>query len=282
MEQQITDGDGIDHQPVGTHDIYLIETEAEDDVDDEIEAEETQRQPKEMAAAALPDATEEEEKDHPFHNIAPRPTVMNDDGPFHEDILQQMILVELYGFTEDILYKTPKSWCGDIRPLFKLSLSHRLSGVGDNSLLAVLDLLRPPLLCQERVYADHNLQRVGMADGTVCGDSEYRGNGGTVNLHRVAHLGEECRTLLHRGFLPVLDAPDLMRLLIIIPFPVGEAPEDSGGEDNGEDKIGGAPEALAVDEEVGQEDLDAVAEADARSDEEEEDGLPFRKRVFRL
>ena len=88
---EVADGNGQDEEPVGSHDEHFVEAEAQADVEHHVEGEEREGEPQESAAAATPDADEEERGEDGLDDVADGPSIVHDDGPRAQCVLQQVV-----------------------------------------------------------------------------------------------------------------------------------------------------------------------------------------------
>ena len=89
---------------MGRHNIYLVDTKTESNVQHHIESKLRQNEPQEARTASCPYSKDEEECDDTLYHIVDGISVIYYYGARSHNITQQIILMYLYRFAKKILY----------------------------------------------------------------------------------------------------------------------------------------------------------------------------------
>ena len=172
------------------HDIYLVEAEAESDMQQHVETEIRHHQPKIPALSASPDAGYEQQHDDRLYDIIKGISVVDEHRAVAQFILQHVILMQLDRFAHQVLYDRQGSGTGGIGPVHEFTFHDRctllrsyfLSGFIACQLLCLLYAVVLGFL--GNFFRRNDLQT--SLDGIFC--------------QRILYLFELCHTLLS-GFL---------------------------------------------------------------------------------
>ena len=257
--KQTADDDGKDEEPMRAHDVDLVQSEAQHQVDERVEAEKRQRQPHEPGATACPYARKEQPDDDGFYAVVQRRTVGDDGGTAPQHVAEQVVGMEHERFAKPVLDDGGQAGRRNVGPLRKLALGDGLSlpltaveSVGGSLPSVFLPLRQLP-------QGGHDGDRIAQPGG-------------------VAKLCEEPLPalfgLLPAGFLAGLET----WFLEVVPLPTGRAPQQQRGQEHGGQQVGRAEQTPPVGEEGGQKHLYAVVERDAGRQKEQHDGLQAGQR----
>jgi len=127
LAQQVGVGDGNDEEPMGTHDVNLVQPEAQAHVDSHVECPKREGKPHQTSVPTAPYSAQKEQHDEPFDNVIEGISVRNNQRTFAECVLKKMVLMQLNGLPKEVFNDTWQARCGDIGPLAELSFGDRLA-----------------------------------------------------------------------------------------------------------------------------------------------------------
>ena len=264
MMKQETDGDRDDECPVGSHDIDLVQAEAQAKVQHQVERHTGEQHPQETATAAIPHTCCKQQQKEDLMDIAEPGAVRHDSRTGTQTVLQQIVTMQQEAFTQHILHRTLPTRRADIGPGAEARLADGLSLIG------IPRVFHVPLVHLPQMTLIATL-------GLLIDRSRVVKRGRSVGYR--LDIGTEFCGTLGTAFGSLLL---FTRFYVFFLLPLGITPDGGCRQEDGEDEIARSPEAFAIGEECHDKRLHAIAHRDTRREQEEYNGLELGKRFLLL
>ena len=247
---------------MGRHDIDLVEPEAKPEMEQHVEGHAGKNHEHEpgLTPEAGNDSEQQEEHEERLDHVVERVAIAHNDGAVAQHVAQQMVFVQLDSLAEEVLDQGIGARGGDVGPPHEAVLGNGLAvgvaaGCGAGT--------------THRVETAAELSQLGRVACLGC----------ILQLQRQGALG---LSFLASGcFLLALSVGSNLGVLgflhgqhELLVLDARGGPEQGRGQQHGEKQIAPVEEAAPIGEQPAEEHLHAVAEADAASDDKDDDSLP--------